>query len=145
MVIHIGPNNCSQLFLSSIFRFAPELRSEINSISDLEKKESDGRDPPQGVAPHAHRGVVGASELCRRLVSVQSRQRHAPSSSEFIALQARPSRRLTSSSQLVDQWITLPSRQTSVWLPCSHHWEEFWFIWLFQSFLRGGQDASAGS
>ena len=26
--------------------------------SDLDKKESDGRDPPQGVAPHAHRGVV---------------------------------------------------------------------------------------
>ena len=28
--------------------------------SDLDKKESDGRDPPQRVAPHAHRGVVGA-------------------------------------------------------------------------------------
>ena len=35
-----------------------------SSPSDLEdpmgewKKESGGRDPPQGVAPHAHRGVV---------------------------------------------------------------------------------------
>ena len=25
--------------------------------SDLDKKESDGRDPPEGVAPHAHREV----------------------------------------------------------------------------------------
>ena len=33
--------------------------------SDLDKKESDGRDPPEGVVPHAHRGVVGAYELCR--------------------------------------------------------------------------------
>ena len=30
------------------------------SHSDLDKKESDGRDPP-----HTHRGVVGAPELCR--------------------------------------------------------------------------------
>ena len=28
--------------------------------SDLDKKKSDGREPPQGVAPHAHRGVIGA-------------------------------------------------------------------------------------
>ena len=32
------------------------------SPSDRDKKESDGRDPPQGVAPHAHRGVVGAAD-----------------------------------------------------------------------------------
>ena len=30
------------------------------SLSDLDKQESGGRDPPQGVAPHAPRGVVGA-------------------------------------------------------------------------------------
>ena len=30
------------------------------SPSDLYEKESDGRNPPRGVAPHAHRGVVGA-------------------------------------------------------------------------------------
>ena len=30
---------------------------------DLENKDSDGRDPSQGVAPHAHRGKVGAREL----------------------------------------------------------------------------------
>ena len=41
-----------------------------SSSSDLDKKESDGRDPPQGIAPHAHRGIVGAHELCRRLVWV---------------------------------------------------------------------------
>ena len=35
--------------------------SAWTSPSDLDKKESDGRDPPQGVAPHAHTGVVGAS------------------------------------------------------------------------------------
>ena len=29
------------------------------------KKVSHGRDPPQLVAPHALRGVVGAQELCR--------------------------------------------------------------------------------
>ena len=29
------------------------------------KKQFNWRDPPQGVAPHAHRGVVGAPELCR--------------------------------------------------------------------------------
>ena len=34
--------------------------SPWSSPSDLDKKESDERDPPQGVAPHAHRGVVGA-------------------------------------------------------------------------------------
>ena len=34
--------------------------SAWSSPSDLDKKESDGRDPPQGVAPHAHRGVVTA-------------------------------------------------------------------------------------
>ena len=28
----------------------------IASLSDLDKKVSDGRDPPQGVAPHAHTG-----------------------------------------------------------------------------------------
>ena len=39
--------------------------SAWSSTSDLDKKESDGRDPPQGVAPHVHRGVVGAPELCR--------------------------------------------------------------------------------
>ena len=26
--------------------------------SDLDMKDSEGRDPPQGVAPHAHGGVV---------------------------------------------------------------------------------------
>ena len=31
--------------------------------SDLDEKESDGRDPTQGVAPHARRGVVGALDL----------------------------------------------------------------------------------
>ena len=31
--------------------------------SDFDKKESGGRDPPQGVAPHAHGGVVGAHGL----------------------------------------------------------------------------------
>ena len=36
--------------------------SAWSSLSDLDKKESDGRDPPQGVAPHAHRGVVGAHD-----------------------------------------------------------------------------------
>ena len=45
--------------------------STWTSPSDLDKKESDGRHPPQGVAPHAHRGVVGAPELCRWLVSDQ--------------------------------------------------------------------------
>ena len=30
------------------------------SPSDLDKKESDERDPTQGVTPHTHRGVVGA-------------------------------------------------------------------------------------
>ena len=34
--------------------------SAWSSHSDLDEKESDERDPPQGVAPHAHRGVVGA-------------------------------------------------------------------------------------
>ena len=34
-----------------------------SSSSDLDKKEPDGQDPPEGVAPHAHRGVVGAHEL----------------------------------------------------------------------------------
>ena len=37
--------------------------SAWSSPSDLDKKESDGRDPPQGVAPHAHRGVVGAPDI----------------------------------------------------------------------------------
>ena len=37
--------------------------SAWSSPSDLDKKESDGRDPPQGVAPHAHRDVVGAHEV----------------------------------------------------------------------------------
>ena len=32
--------------------------------SDLDKKQSDGRDPPQGFAPHDHRDVVDAPELC---------------------------------------------------------------------------------
>ena len=36
------------------------------SPSDLDKKESDGRDPPQEVAPHAHRGVVDAPDFCHR-------------------------------------------------------------------------------
>ena len=31
-----------------------------SSPSDLDRKESDGRDPLQGVAQHAHRGVVSA-------------------------------------------------------------------------------------
>ena len=39
--------------------------SAWSSPSDLEKKEADGQDPPQGVAPHAHRGAVGTHELCR--------------------------------------------------------------------------------
>ena len=39
--------------------------STWTSPSDLDRKESDGRDPPQGVEPHAHRGVIGAPELCR--------------------------------------------------------------------------------
>ena len=39
------------------------------SPSDLDKKESRGRDPPHGVAPHADRGVVGTHELCRWLAS----------------------------------------------------------------------------
>ena len=30
---------------------------------DFDKKESDGRDPPQGVAPHVHRGVIGLWQL----------------------------------------------------------------------------------
>ena len=34
-----------------------------SSPSDLDYKESDGRDPPQGVAPHPHRGVVGAHDI----------------------------------------------------------------------------------
>ena len=34
--------------------------SAWSSHSDLDKKGSDGRDLPQGVAPHAHSGVVGA-------------------------------------------------------------------------------------
>ena len=33
--------------------------------SDLDKKESDGRNVPQGVAPLAQRRVVGAHEICR--------------------------------------------------------------------------------
>ena len=45
--------------------------SAWTSPSDLDKRELDGRDLPQGVAPHAHRGVVGAPELCRWLVSDQ--------------------------------------------------------------------------
>ena len=36
--------------------------SAWSSSSDLDKKESDGRDSPQGVAPHAHRGVVDAHD-----------------------------------------------------------------------------------
>ena len=36
-----------------------------SSPSDLDNKESDGRDPPQGVAPYAHRGAVGAPEMCK--------------------------------------------------------------------------------
>ena len=36
--------------------------SAWTSPYDLDRKESDGRDPPQGVAPHAHRGVVGAHD-----------------------------------------------------------------------------------
>ena len=36
-----------------------------SSPSDVDKIESDEQDPPQGVAPHAHKGVVGAHELCR--------------------------------------------------------------------------------
>ena len=36
--------------------------SAWSSHSDLDKKDSDGRDLPQGVAPHAHRGVVGAHD-----------------------------------------------------------------------------------
>ena len=43
--------------------------SAWSSHSDLDKKESDGRDLPEGVAPHAHRGVVGAPELITRPVS----------------------------------------------------------------------------
>ena len=38
--------------------------SAWSNPSDLDEEESDGRHPPQGVAPHAHRGVVGAHELC---------------------------------------------------------------------------------
>ena len=41
--------------------------SAWSSPSDLDKKESDGRDLPQRVAPHAHRGVVGAPELPNRM------------------------------------------------------------------------------
>ena len=43
---------------------AVDAPSALSSPSDLDKKESDGRDPPQGVVPHAHRGVGGAPELC---------------------------------------------------------------------------------
>ena len=39
--------------------------SAWTSPSDLDRKEPDEWDPPQGVAPHAHRGVVGTPELCR--------------------------------------------------------------------------------
>ena len=37
--------------------------SAWSSPSDLDKKEFDGRDPPQGVAPHGHRGVVSPWSL----------------------------------------------------------------------------------
>ena len=40
------------------------------SHSDLDKKESDGRDPPQGVAPHAHEDVIGARERFAHLVII---------------------------------------------------------------------------
>ena len=40
------------------------------SPSDLDKKESDGRDPPQGVAPHAHRGEVGAHEPMEIIIEI---------------------------------------------------------------------------
>ena len=33
-----------------------------SSPSDLDKRESGGRDSPQGVAPHSQRGVVGAQD-----------------------------------------------------------------------------------
>ena len=36
--------------------------SALSSHSDTDKKESDGRDPPHGVGPHVHSGVVGAHE-----------------------------------------------------------------------------------
>ena len=37
--------------------------SAWSNPSDLDEKESDGRDTPQGVAPHAHRTVVGDPNL----------------------------------------------------------------------------------
>ena len=36
-----------------------------SSNLDIDKKASSGWDPPEGVAPHAHRGIVGAHKLCR--------------------------------------------------------------------------------
>ena len=39
--------------------------SSWSSPSDLDKKESDGWNVPQGVAPLAQRRVVGAHEICR--------------------------------------------------------------------------------
>ena len=38
-------------------------RSAWSGPSDLDTKESDGQDSPQWIAPHTHRGVVGAPEL----------------------------------------------------------------------------------
>ena len=33
--------------------------STTSNLSDLDKKEYDGRDSPQEIAPHTRRGVVG--------------------------------------------------------------------------------------
>ena len=38
--------------------------------SDIDKKESEGRDPPEGVAPLAHRGVVVWVDRIEILVNI---------------------------------------------------------------------------
>ena len=40
--------------------------SAWSSPSDIGKKASDGQNPPQGVAPHTCRGVVGADDMHER-------------------------------------------------------------------------------
>ena len=60
--IHSIPEDGSLTNVTMKFVGAP---SAWSSHPDIGKKESAGRDPPQRFAPHAHRGVVGAHELCR--------------------------------------------------------------------------------
>ena len=67
--------------------------SAWSSPTDIDKKESGGWNPPQGVAPHAHRDVVGAHEG----IAANLYENSAPSSTAlildtfFLAARARAS------------------------------------------------------